>query len=139
MAQTEAFVGSTIPAIPLRLWSVDEYHCMIEAGILTTDDKVELLEGKIIQMSPQNPPHASTTQWAGNYLTRLLGDRAFIRNPLPITIRPNSEPEPDIAVVQVDRRAYFNHHPAPDEVFLLIEIADSTLRFSALRCGACPP
>lgn len=127
MAKTEAFVESVTPEIPLRLWSVDEYHRMIEAEILTPDDKVELLEGKIVQMSPQDPPHASTTQWAGNYLARLVGDRAFIRNQLPITIYPNSEPEPDIAVVRVDRRAYFDHHPAPDEVFLLIEIADSTL------------
>lgn len=127
MSQTEASVESAVSEAPLRLWNVDEYHRMIEAEILTTDDQVELLAGKIVQMSPQDPPHASTTQWAGNYLARLLGDRAFIRNQLPITIFPNSEPEPDIAVVQVDQRAYFDHHPAPNEIFLLIEIADSTL------------
>jgi Uma2 family endonuclease len=126
MSQVE-IAESVVSEISLRLWSVDEYHRIIEAGILTVEDKVELLEGKIVQMSPQDPPHASTTQWAGNYLARLLGDRAFIRNQLPITIPPDSEPEPDIAVVRVDRRAYFDHHPMPEEIFLLIEIADSTL------------
>jgi Uma2 family endonuclease len=126
MSQIE-IAESVVSEIPLRLWSVDEYHRILEAGILTVEDKVELLEGKIVQMSPQDPPHASTTQWAGSYLARLLGDRAFIRSQLPITLPPDSEPEPDIAVVRVDRRAYFDHHPAPEEIFLLIEIADSTL------------
>lgn len=52
----------------IRLWTVDEYHRMIEAEILTHEDKVELLEGQIVQMSPQQPPHAATTQCASDYL-----------------------------------------------------------------------
>ena len=112
----------------VRLWTVDEYHRLIETGILTTDEKVELLEGQIIQMSPQRPPHAATIQCASDYLRDLLSLRATIRVQLPITLLPNSEPEPDIAVVHVDYHKYFDHHPAPDEIFLLVEVAKTTLK-----------
>jgi Uma2 family endonuclease len=111
----------------VRLWTVDEYHRMIEAEILTTDDRVELLEGQILQMSPQQPPHAAIAQSAFNYLNSLLAGQAFLRMQLPITLRPNSEPEPDIAVVRIDSRGYIDHHPTPAEIFLLVEVAETTL------------
>ncbi|MBD2339124.1 Uma2 family endonuclease [Calothrix sp. FACHB-156] len=108
-----------------RLWTVEEYHRMIDAGILTTDDKVELLDGRIIQTSPQKPPHAGTTQRIDRYLQNLLRDRAEIRVQLPITLA-TSEPEPDIAVVCIDPAAYGDHHPASSEILLLIEVSYST-------------
>lgn len=111
----------------LRLWTVDEYHRMLEAEILTTEDRVELIEGQIIQMSPQQPPHAATTQRVFNYLNTLLAGIAFLRMQLPITLRPNSEPEPDIAVVRINPREYIDGHPTADDIFLLIEVADRTL------------
>ena len=111
----------------IRLWTVDEYHRMIEAEILTNEDKVELLAGQIIQMSPQQPPHAATTQCAFNYLASLLVGKAFLRMQLPITLPPNSEPEPDIAVVRLNYRQYFDHHPTSDDIFLVVEVADATL------------
>jgi Uma2 family endonuclease len=111
----------------LRLWTVDEYHRMIEAEILTTEDRVELLEGQIIQMSPQQPPHAATTQRSFNYLSHLFVGKAFLRMQLPITLPPNSEPEPDIAVVRINPREYIDGHPTADDIFLLIEVADRTL------------
>ena len=96
----------------LRSWTVDEYHRMIEAGILTNDDRVELIAGQIIQMSPQRPLHAATIQCASDYLRDLLSDKATIRVQSPITLPPNSEPEPDIAVVRIDSRRYVDRHPA---------------------------
>ncbi len=111
-----------------RLWTVDEYHRMIEVGILTPDDKVELLEGRIIEVSPQSPPHAGTTQRIDRYLQNLLRGQAEIRVQLPITL-PTSEPEPDIAVVRIDPGEYANHHPSPSEILLLIEVSYSTLEF----------
>lgn len=111
----------------VHLWNVYEYHRMIETGILTSDDQVELLEGQIIQMSPQRPPDAATTQRTANYLSRLLLGQAYIRVQLPITLPPNSEPEPDIAVVRIDMREYFDRHPAADDIFLLVEVAKTTL------------
>ena len=111
----------------LAKWSVDDYHRMIEAKILTSDDRVELLEGQILQMSPQQPPHAATTQRASDYLRNLLTGKATIRVQLPITLRPNSEPEPDVAVVRIDADEYQESHPKPDDIFLLVEVADTTL------------
>lgn len=111
-----------------HLWTVEDYHRMIDAAILTTEDKVELLEGEIIEMSPQNSPHSATTQRASDYLRSLLVGQATIRVQLPITLPPNSEPEPDIAVIRVDSRDYFERHPTTGDIFLLVEVADTTLR-----------
>jgi Uma2 family endonuclease len=110
-----------------KLWTVEEYHRMIYAGILTENDKVELLNGRIVQMSAQTPPHAGTTQRIDRYLQNLLRDIAEIRVQLPITLA-TSEPEPDIAVVRIDAGAYGDHHPNADEIFLLIEVSYSTLQ-----------
>lgn len=112
-------------AIQQRLWKVDEYHRMIDIGILTSDDRVELLDGIIFQMSPQRPPHAATTQRASDYLKALLSGKAHVRMQLPITL-PTSEPEPDIAVVRIDPGSYADHHPSPSEILLLIEVAYSS-------------
>lgn len=113
-------------ATQIRLWTVEEYHRMIDAGILTTDDKVELLDGKIIQTSHQSPPHAGTTQRTHCYLQNLLRGIAHIRTQLPITLS-TSEPEPDIAVVRIDPNAYGDRHPGADDILLLIEISYTTL------------
>ncbi|MCL1468235.1 MULTISPECIES: Uma2 family endonuclease [Argonema] len=114
-------------ATQIRLWTVEEYHRMIDAGILSPDDKVELLEGKIVKMSPQRPPHAGTTQRTDRYLQNLLRDLAEIRVQLPITLS-TSEPEPDIAVVRIDPNAYGENHPNANDIFLLIEISYTTLK-----------
>lgn len=107
-------------------WTVDEYHRMIAAGILD-ERRVELLKGEIVEMSPEGEPHAYFSSEAGEYLTRLLGDQAMIRQAKPITLPNNSEPEPDIAIVQRLGREYLEHHPYPDNIFWLIEYSDSSL------------
>lgn len=107
-------------------WTINEYHRMIAAGILD-DRRVELLKGEIIEMSPEGEPHAYFSTEAGEYLSRILGDRATIRPAKPITLANNSEPEPDIAIVQRLGREYLNHHPYPENIFWLIEYSDSTL------------
>ena len=106
---------------------------MIEAGILTERDRVELIEGCVLEMSFQEPPHASTTSSAGNDLVMLFAGKAWVRQQLPITIAPNSEPEPDIAVVRIDPNRYRDRHPVPEDVYLLIEVADSTLKYDCDR------
>ncbi|MBD2446136.1 Uma2 family endonuclease [Nostoc sp. FACHB-152] len=111
----------------VRLWNVDEYHRMLATGIITADERVELIEGQVIPMSAKNPPHAATTLCASDYLKRLLAEVALVRVQDPIQLSQYSEPEPDIAVVRINSRKYVDHHPAPDEVFLLIEVADTTL------------
>jgi len=110
-----------------KIWTVEEYHRMIEAGILNEDDNIELLDGRIVEMSPQTPIHAATTQRSDRYLQHLLRDLAEIRVQLPITLA-TSEPEPDIAVVCIDPGGYGDRHPNQAEILLLIEVSYSTLQ-----------
>jgi Uma2 family endonuclease len=107
-------------------WTIDDYHQMITAGILD-DRRVELLKGEIVEMSPEGEPHAYFSTEAGEYLTRILGERATIRPAKPITLANNSEPEPDIAIAQRLGREYLNHHPYAENIFWLIEYSDSSL------------
>ena len=113
----------------VRLWTVKEYRQMITAGVFNPEERTELLEGKILQMAAKNPPHAATNLCAANILNLALGGKALIRIQDPIALSPTSEPEPDIAVVQLDKQFYLERHPSPDEVFLLVEIADTTLNY----------
>ena len=107
-------------------WKIDEYHSMIAAGILS-NRKVELLRGEIVEMSPEGEPHAYCSHTAAEYLTELLGKRAAVRQAKPITLPNDSEPEPDIAIVQALGREYREHHPYPENIFWLIEYANSSL------------
>lgn len=112
----------------LKRWTVDDYHRMIATGILTRSDRVELLEGQIVEMVPQDPPHASRIDDGGDYLKALFVNRAKVRVQLPITIAPGSEPEPDFAIVRFDEHRYRNRHPNPNDVFCVIEVAATTWR-----------
>lgn len=107
-------------------WTIQDYHRMIKAGILD-DRHVELLHGDIVDMSPEGTPHAHRSNKAAKYLVRLLGDRADIREGKPITLANQSEPQPDIAVVQELGDEYLEHHPYAENIFWLIEFSDSTL------------
>lgn len=107
-------------------WTTEEYHRMIANGILDNHN-VELLKGEIIEMSPEGEPHAYFSSEAGEYLIKLLAEKATIRLDKPITLPNNSEPQPDIAIVQRLGREYLEHHPYPKNIFWLIEYADSSL------------
>ncbi|QLE39297.1 Uma2 family endonuclease [Nostoc sp. C052] len=107
-------------------WTIDEYHRMIDAGILS-DRKVELLKGEIVEIFAEGEPHAYSSGEAGDYLAKLLTGRAKIRHAKPITLPNNSEPEPDIAIVQPLGREYRQHHPYPENIFWLIEYSNSSL------------
>jgi Uma2 family endonuclease len=108
-------------------WTVKDYHCMIAAGILA-ERQVELLNGEIVEMAPEGESHAYSSDEAGEYLIYLLGTRAKVRQGKPITLlQNNSEPEPDIAIVQRLGRDYREHHPYPENIFWLIEYSNSSL------------
>ena len=99
---------------------------MIETGLLD-NRQVELLRGKIVEMAPEGEAHAYFSSEAENYLRKVLGDRAAIRSGKPITMPNDSEPEPDIAIVQKLGREYLNHHPYPKNIFWLIEYSNTSL------------
>lgn len=117
-----------MPSTDLRLrWSIDDYHQIINTGILA-DRRVELIAGEILTMVPESADH--TYMWGSltARLSQMLGDRALVRPPAPITLS-QSEPEPDIAIVAGTWRDYAQRHPSAAEIFLLIEISRSTLHF----------
>ena len=108
-------------------WTLQDYHRMIAAGILS-DRQVELLNGEIVEMVPEGTPHAYFSDEGADYLQELLGNRAKIREGKPITLpKTNSEPVPDIAIVQPLGSTYLEHHPYPENIFWLIEFSDATL------------
>jgi Uma2 family endonuclease len=113
-------------AIVTAKWNIRDYHQMIETGLLD-ERKVELICGEIIEMSPEGAPHSAYCSEIGEYLRRVLGDRAKIREAHPITLSDNSEPEPDIAVVRNRSTLYRDRHPLSEDIFWLIEVANSTL------------
>lgn len=108
-------------------WTVDRYHQAVEAGIFNAQP-LELLNGELIEMSPEGISHAALSSDAGDYFRELLGLRAKIREGKPITLPNNSEPEPDIAVLDPDSAIYRLHHPYPENIFWIIEYSNSSLQ-----------
>ncbi|MFN0124491.1 MAG: Uma2 family endonuclease [Blastocatellia bacterium] len=116
-----------------RRFTVEEYYKMADAGVLRDHERLELIEGEIIVLSPQGPKHAAGGNRAGDVLRRMLGDRALVREQYPIHLADNSEPEPDIVVAFPDENYYADHHPTPREILLVMEVSDTTLEFDRVR------
>ncbi|MBE9038983.1 Uma2 family endonuclease [aff. Roholtiella sp. LEGE 12411] len=119
---------NTDTTLKLRLWTVDEYHRMAEAGIFGADEQVELLEGNIIWMSAKGTAHQSAVDRTDYLLKNRLENRAWVSIQDSVKLNERSEPEPDLAVVKVDPLDYADHHPTPPGVYLIIEVADSSLK-----------
>ena len=115
--------------VAVRRLSVQDYHRMAESGILQPDERVELLEGQLIQMAAKGTAHRAAVTRIERLLRKQLGDRVLLRFQAAVQLDDYSELEPDIAVVQVDPSYYEDHHPRPTDVFWLIEVSDSTLTF----------
>jgi Uma2 family endonuclease len=107
---------------PLMKWTLDRYHELVRTGVLE-DCRVELLNGEIVEMSPVDPVHDDTQEALVEYLRTKLGGRARVREAKAVTLPDNSEPIPDVSVVRPQR--YRNRHPYPEDVYLIIEIANS--------------
>ncbi len=114
----------TIDAV-FRL-SVDQYHEMMRVGILTEDDRIELLEGILVPKMSKNPPHRVATLLVRSALERWVPAGWYVDAQEPVTTS-DSEPEPDIYVVRGQTRDYLDRHPGPEDVGLVVEVADTTL------------
>lgn len=112
-----------------QLFTVDEYYKMAEVGILTPEDKVELINGEIIRMSPSNSEHANAIDILAKKLIIGIGDKAVVRVQNPVSIDKSSEPEPDIAIAVNRQEGYRQNHPQPKNIILVVEVSDSTLHF----------
>lgn len=105
------------------------YHGMIKHGMLTESDKVELIHGQIVTMSPKGSRHAACLSEVNRWLNQHVSRSMIVRPQDPIQIPNHSEPEPDLALVKFREDKYANGHPLPEEVLLVIEIADSSLDY----------
>jgi Uma2 family endonuclease len=121
------FRAAAVPDDFIWRLSVDQYHQMIRAGILTDEDPVELLEGWLVVKMPKNSPHRAATRLTSQALERLVPAGWYVGSQDPVTFL-DSEPEPDLVVVRGDRRQYADHHPSPQDLALIGEVADTTLQ-----------
>jgi Uma2 family endonuclease len=109
--------------------NVSQYHQMSEAGIFSENDKVELINGEIIEMSPIGRRHTACVNRLNSVFSQLLGKKVIIAVQNPITLNNLSEPQPDIALLKPRADFYESGHPQPQDVFLLIEVADRSLEY----------
>jgi len=109
--------------------SVDAFHRMAEAGILAADERVELIDGELFDMSPIGALHAAIVDSLVRHFARRVHESLFIRCQNPLRLDSISEPEPDIAFVRPRRDAYTTGHPRPADVLLVIEVADTSLGY----------
>jgi Uma2 family endonuclease len=108
---------------------VEDFHKMGSAGILTEDDRVELIEGELIDMAPIGSEHAGVVYLLTQLITLAAGQAAIVGAQNPLILGEYSEPQPDILVLRPREDYYRKAHPRPEDVLLLIEVADSTVRF----------
>ena len=113
--------------IQRRLFTVQEYHLMGEAGILGEDDWVELIEGEIVQMAAIGTRHASSVKRLIAVFSDLDRRKAIMGAQDPIQLTERTEPQPDVVLLQPRADYYATAHPVPSEVLLLVEVADSTV------------
>ncbi len=112
-----------------RQFTVKEYHKMVETGILTKYDKVELIAGEIIKVAPIGIYHAACLRRLNMIFNQLLYSQVIVDNHNQIHLSNDSAPEPDLALLQWRDDFYEAKHPQPEDIFLLIEVADSTIKY----------
>jgi Uma2 family endonuclease len=112
-----------------RKFTVEEYHKMVESEILTENDRVELIRGEILEMSPIGTKHAACVNRLVNLLVQLLGKQVIVAAQNPVVLNNNSEPQPDVALLKHRDDFYETAHPQSEDIFLLIEVSDSTLMY----------
>ncbi len=115
--------------IKRKQFTIEEYHRLIELEFFPTDERLQLIRGDIIKMSPKRTAHSVCNSLLFGELYVLLKDKAIVRGQEPILIPPNSEPEPDVVIARKKEDNYLSSHPCPSDILLVIEIADSTLKF----------
>jgi Uma2 family endonuclease len=119
--------ASSPKTLPLRNFSRVEYDKMIDAGTLGEDEHVELVDGVMVAMSPEGPPHSATIDLCADVLRRAFGDAFTVRVQHPLVIDPDGEPEPDLVVVAGSPFDYFDEHPRT--AALVVEVAGSSLAY----------
>ena len=112
-----------------RLFTVEEYYRMARAGIIREDDRVELIDGEIIEMSPIGRRHFVSVARATTLFIQAFGNRAVVSPGNPVRLSDWTEPQPDLVVFKPRPDFYAKKHPTPVDVLFVVEVADTTLRY----------
>ena len=110
-------------------FNVDEYYRMAEVGLLSADDRVELIDGEIVEMSPIGSTHGGTVKRSSAFLNRKLGESVIVSVQDPIRLNDFSEPQPDLALLKPREDFYSKSHPTPEDVLVVIEVADTSVDY----------
>jgi Uma2 family endonuclease len=110
-----------------RHFTVEEYHRMSEAGVFGADERIELLEGEICQMAPIGSAHAACVKRLNDLFAERVRPRALIGVQDPVRMGGDSEPQPDLTLLRLRQDFYAGQHPGPEDVFLAVEVACSSL------------
>jgi Uma2 family endonuclease len=122
------------PHRTLHRWTREEYDRMLDAGVLSEQARLELVDGEIVEMTPQKSAHSTGTALVVDALRQCFSAGYHVRSQMPLAIDDRSEPEPDAAVVEGGIRDYADHHPRA--AVLVVEVADSTLSFDRMSKAA---
>jgi Uma2 family endonuclease len=112
-----------------KRFTITEYHRLIELGFLTEDDQVELIRGELMQMAAKGTRHSVCNTKLYQELYELIKDKAVVRGQEPIILKSDSEPEPDVVIARGQADDYLSNHPLPEDILLVIEVSDSTLKY----------
>jgi len=112
-----------------RLFNVDEYHRMAATGVLSESDRVELIGGEILEMSPIGRRHAACVDRLTRLLVIRLGETAIVRVQNPIALGQHSEPQPDVSLLRPRDDFYASGHPSPEDVLLVIEVCETSIDY----------
>ena len=128
MDREEPGLLNRYPAAPRRLLTVDEYHRMGEVGILTEDDRVELIEGELVAMAPIGSEHIAASNSLNRLLVLAVGDHGIVSVGNPVRLNRHSEPQPDFSVLK-PRDDYRKMLPRPEDTLLAVEVANTSLDY----------
>lgn len=109
-----------------RLFTVDDYHKMGTVGILSEDDRVELIEGEIVEMTPIGSRHAGCVNRLNKLFSERMGRHAILSVQNPICLGERSEPQPDLALLRARADYYASAHPEPGDILLVVEVAETS-------------
>ena len=111
---------------PRRLFTVDEFHHMARVGIFSEDDRIELLGGEIVEMTPVGRRHAGCVNYLNQIFSQVVGSAAIVSVQNPIRLDEHSEPQPDVAILRFRRDIYRDAHPGPSDVLLVVEVTETS-------------
>jgi Uma2 family endonuclease len=112
-----------------RRFTLEEYHRLIDIGFFNEDERIELIRGELVQMVAKGTAHTTCCSNLIEELPKLVANKAKLRCQDPITLPSGSEPEPDLVIVRAMDDNYLSGHPQPRDILLLIEIADSSIKY----------